>query len=100
LYGRSVDRMLRDVGMQRMTIVSRATEYHVLRQLVIAGVGIACVAENRIARDVAAGDLVVLPLHGPPLTMTVRLLLSATKRVTPAVRSFIEAIRGCWPKAE
>jgi DNA-binding transcriptional LysR family regulator len=100
LYGRSVDRMLRDVGIQRMTIVSRATEYQVLRQLVIAGVGIACVVGNRVARDVAAGDLVVLPLRGPPLTMTVRLLQSTTKRATPAVRSFIEAVRSCWPKTE
>ncbi len=100
LYGRSVERMLRDVGIQRPTIVSRATEYQVLRQLVVAGVGIACVAENRVPRDVAAGDLIVLPLRGPPLTMKVRLLLSATKRATPPVRSLIERIRGCWPKTE
>lgn len=100
LYGRSVDRMLRDIGMQRINMVSRATEYQVLRQLVIAGVGIACVAEKRVTRDVATGDIVVLPLSGSPLTMTVRLLLSPGKRATPAVQSFIEAIRGCWPRAE
>ncbi len=99
LFGKSVDRMMRDIGIERMTIVSRATEYQVLRQLVIAGVGIACVTEKRVARDVAAGDLVVLPLRGPPLTMTVRLLLSSTKQATPAVQSFIEQIRSSWPKA-
>jgi DNA-binding transcriptional LysR family regulator len=70
-----------------------------LRQLVIAGVGIACAAEKRVARDLAAGDLVALPLRGPPLTITVRLLVSATKRTTPAVQSFIELIREGWPKA-
>jgi LysR family transcriptional regulator, low CO2-responsive transcriptional regulator len=99
LYGRSVDRMMRDIGIERMTVVSRATEYQVLRQLVIAGVGIACVTEKRVARDVAAGDIVVLPLGGAPLTMTVRLLRSASKRPSPALQSFIEQIRSCWPKA-
>jgi DNA-binding transcriptional LysR family regulator len=99
LFGKSVARLLREAGIARMNIVSRATEYQVLRQLVIAGVGITCAAEKGVARDVAAGDIVILPLRGPSLTMTVRMLLSPTKRSTPALRSFIERIRECWPKA-
>ena len=97
-FGKSVARMLREAGIRRPTTVSRATEYQVLRQLVIAGVGIACTAEKRVARDVASGDLVILKLRGPPLTMTVRLLLSPAKSPTPALKGFIAQIRECWPK--
>jgi DNA-binding transcriptional LysR family regulator len=97
LFGKSIARILRDAGVRRPTMASRGTEYQILRQLVIAGVGIACMAEKSVARDVAAGDLVIVPMRGPPLTILARLLPSPTRRATPAVQSLIAQIRACWP---
>jgi len=100
LFGQSVERMLRAAGIRRITIVSRATEYQVLRQLVIAGVGIACTVEKRVPRDVAAGELAILPLRAPPLTIGVRLLRSTGEPASPALGSLIAQIRACWQQGD
>lgn len=95
-YGKSLMRILQNAGVRNMMIVSRATDFEVFRQFVMAGIGIACAVEKATALDVAAGRLVVLPLAGPPLTMKVRLIVSQIKRASPELQRFAEQIRDYW----
>jgi DNA-binding transcriptional LysR family regulator len=96
MFGKSLTRILNEAGVSRLNIVSRATEYPLLRELVMAGIGIACSSEKSVEKDVAAGDLVILPLDGPPLTMDVRLLVSQSPKPSLAMRNFIEELTRCW----
>lgn len=95
-FGKSLTRILSNIGVRRTNIVARATDYEVFRQLVMAGVGITCSAEKSVAPDVAAGHLIILPLNAAPLTMQVRLIVSKVKRTSPAVHHLIEQIRSQW----
>ena len=95
-FGKSLTQILNHAGVRHMMIVSRATDYEVFRELVLAGVGITCSAEKSAAPDIEAGHLAVLPLLGPPLTMKVRLTVSETKPVSASVRQFIELVRAHW----
>jgi DNA-binding transcriptional LysR family regulator len=96
MFGKSLTRILNEAGVHRINVLSRATEYPILRQLVIAGIGIACSAAKSVAQDVANKDMVVLPFGDDKLRLGVRLLVSETPRPTAAMRSFIDEIRDCW----
>ena len=45
-YGEALTRMLAKAGVRRITIASRATDYEMIRESVMAGLGIACCAKK------------------------------------------------------
>jgi DNA-binding transcriptional LysR family regulator len=93
LFGQEVDRMLAEIGIDRVRLVSKATEFEVLRQLVIANVGLYCCLLHRIAPDLDRGIVVRLPLAAPKLLMSVRLLFPAGGARSASARLFGEFLQ-------
>ena len=96
-YGEVLARMLAKAGVRRINIASRATDYEMIRESVMAGLGIACCAKKSVASDVAARRVVILALAAAPvLTLQVRLSVSQIKRTSPNVHRLIQLIRDYW----
>jgi DNA-binding transcriptional LysR family regulator len=93
LFGQQVNGLLRNVGINEMRTVFQATEYQFIRELVIAGVGIACSALTSVERDVTTGTLAVLRVDAPPLTLDIRQIFSRRRRLSPAVKTFADYLR-------
>lgn len=88
LFGRALSKLLADVGISRMNVVAQATEYHFLRELVVAGLGLSCSPATSVANDVAAGKLAVVDLDAPPLHLDIRIVTSPLRPLTAAAEEF------------
>jgi len=93
LFGQSIAQILEGIGAQGIRVVSKATEFEFLRALVLAGVGLYCCVLDRVSADVKRGELVVLSLAAPPLTMEVRQVVSPRKPISPSVALVAEFLR-------
>lgn len=94
LFGRAIAKLLAEVGVTQMRTVAQATEYHFLRELVAAGLGISCSPATSVAKDVAAGTLAVIDLDAPPLSLDIRLVTSPKNEISPATRKFAAFLSG------
>lgn len=90
LFGRAISKLLADVGITQMKVAAQATEYHFLRELVAAGLGISCSPDTSVTNDVAAGILAVVDLDAPPLHLDIRIVTSPTRHLSPAAREFAD----------
>lgn len=89
-FGRSINKLLSDVGIRGFKLAAQATEYQFLRELVVAGVGIACSPSASVQADLASGRLALLDLDADPLSMEIRLLTSPMRPQTLAMRQLRE----------
>lgn len=92
LFGRTVSRLLAGVGISGIKIVAQATEYQFLRELVAAGVGLACSPEKNVEPDLMAGSLVRLDLDAPGLIVDIRQIpspLNAESEPAVALMDFL-----------
>tara|TARA_B110000503_G_scaffold51703_1_gene83380 strand:+ start:3362 stop:4273 length:912 start_codon:yes stop_codon:yes gene_type:complete len=85
-FGRSINKLLFKIGIKDFKIVAQATEYQFIRELVVAGVGIACSPSSSVQLDVSSGRLVVLDLDADPLRIEIRLLTSPHVPETRAMK--------------
>lgn len=93
LFGQGILQLLTDVGVRQIKLVSMATEFEFLRALVLAEVGLYCCLRKRIQPDIDSGELAVLSLDAPPLTMEVRQVFSIKQQVSPSVVLFAKFLR-------
>jgi molybdate transport repressor ModE-like protein len=99
MFGRTVAAMLQTIGVEPLNIVSEGTEFSVLRDLTVAGMGLCCSLEASVRADVASGQVVVLDIDAPPLSADVLELTPARSGSESSVRLFSElfnAEAGSW----
>lgn len=90
LFGRTQKRLLARVGVERMNIVAEGTEFSLVRDLVMAGVGLGCSLYPSVEADVAAGRIAVLDLDAPPLHLDTRLLMNPKRAKNRKVAEFAD----------
>jgi LysR family transcriptional regulator, low CO2-responsive transcriptional regulator len=98
MFGRTVAAMLQTIGVEPLNIISEGTEFSVLRDLVVAGMGLCCSLEASVRADVASKQVVVLDIDAPPLFADV-LELTARSGGERSVRLFSELLNaetGAW----
>jgi molybdate transport repressor ModE-like protein len=99
MFGRTVAAMLQSVGVERINIVSEGTEFSVVRDLTVAGMGLCCSLEASVSADVASKQVVVLNIDAPRLFADVLELTPAHDGREGPVRLFSEllnAAAGNW----
>lgn len=99
MFGRTVAAMLQSIGVERMNIVAEGTEFSLVRDLTIAGVGLCCSLEASVSADVASGQVVVIDIDAPPLFTEVHELTPARDGEERPVRLFSELLNtaaGNW----
>jgi molybdate transport repressor ModE-like protein len=99
MFGRTVATILQTIGVEQRNIVSEGTEFSVLRDLVVAGMGLCCSLEASVRADVASGQVVMLDIDAPPLSADVLELTLARSGGDGAVRLFSELLNaeaGSW----
>jgi hypothetical protein len=82
-----------------MNIVAEGTEFSLVRDLAIAGVGLCCSLEASVGADVTSGKVVVLDIDAPPLLTDVLELTPARSGGEGPVRLFSEVLNataGNW----
>ncbi|PTW59393.1 LysR family transcriptional regulator [Breoghania corrubedonensis] len=97
VFGKSVARLLASIGIRDPNTAAQATEYQFLRELVVAGVGIACSTEASITPDVAAGKLVVLDVAAEDLFFEIRVLTAARRPLSPSMQDLIDHLAAAAP---
>lgn len=96
MFGKALSELLAGIGIRRISSVSQATEYQVVKELVMAGVGVACSPRKGVERDISLGGLKELRLNIPPLTMNVVLIFPRAKRRSLLVRQFADRLMTVW----
>jgi molybdate transport repressor ModE-like protein len=99
MFGRTVAAMLQTIGVEPFNVVSEGTEFSVLRDLTVAGMGLCCSLEASVRADVASGQVVVLDIDAPPLSADVLELTPARNGDDGSVRLFSEVLNaeaGSW----
>ena len=90
MFGRIQKRLLARVGIDRMRLAAEGSEFSVVRDLVMAGVGLGCSLAASVETDVAAGRLKVIDIDAPPLHLDVRLLIAPNRTHVQRVVAFSE----------
>jgi LysR family transcriptional regulator, low CO2-responsive transcriptional regulator len=92
MFGRTVAAMLQTIGVEPLNIVSEGTEFSVVRDLTVAGMGLCCSLEASVSADVANKQVVVLDIDAPPLFAGVLELTPPQGGDEPAVRLFSDLL--------
>jgi molybdate transport repressor ModE-like protein len=99
MFCRTVAAMLQTIGVEPLNIVAEGTEFSVLRDLTLAGMGLCCSLEASVRADVASRQVVVLDIDAPPLFADVLELTPARSDGRSSVRLFSEMLNagaGAW----
>jgi molybdate transport repressor ModE-like protein len=99
MFCRTVAAMLQTIGVEPLNIVAEGTEFSVLRDLTLAGMGLCCSLEASVRADVASRQVVVLDIDAPPLFADVIELTPARSDGRSSVRLFSEMLNagaGVW----
>jgi molybdate transport repressor ModE-like protein len=99
MFCRTVAAMLQTIGVEPLNIVAEGTEFSVLRDLTLAGMGLCCSLEASVRADVASRQVVVLDIDAPPLFADVLELTPARNDSRSSVRLFSELLNagaGVW----
>ena len=98
LFGRSVNRLLNSIGVRDIRVVARVTEYQFMRELVAAGVGLACSLEKNCEADISSGALSLVDVDASDLIIGIRLISSPARPPTEPMAKLIEYLRESAPK--
>jgi molybdate transport repressor ModE-like protein len=99
MFCRTVAAMLQTIGVEPLNIVAEGTEFSVLRDLTLAGMGLCCSLEASVRAEVASRQVVVLDIDAPPLFADVLELTPARSDGRSSVRLFSEMLNagaGAW----
>lgn len=97
MFGRAVVRQLAAAGITELSFVAQVTEYQFLRELVAAGVGIACSPESSVGRDIAEGTLRRIDFDGPELKLDIRLTATTHRAPNPSTRALSDFLGPARP---
>jgi DNA-binding transcriptional LysR family regulator len=98
LFGRTVNRLLSDIGIRDVKVTAQATEYQFVRELVAAGVGLACSPEKNIEADVRAGVLSFVDVDAADLVIGIRVISSPNRPPSPQTAVLIDYLKGSAPR--
>jgi len=93
LFGRALSRLLADAGLPRVTTAAQATEYQFQRELIAAGIGIACALEKSVEADVRSGLITVLDFEGRGLMFQIRQFASPNRPLTEEAAKLMRFLR-------
>ena len=93
LFGLTQKKLLSWLGVERVNVVSEATEFSLVRDLSAAGLGLGCSLYASVAPDVEAGRICLIDIDGPPLYIDVRLLINPQRRTVSAVQELAASLR-------
>jgi molybdate transport repressor ModE-like protein len=99
MFGRTVAAILQTIGVEPLNIVSEGTEFSVVRDLTVAGMGLCCSLEASVSADVANREVVVLDIDAPPLSADVLELTPMRNQGERPVQLFSELLHaeaGNW----
>jgi DNA-binding transcriptional LysR family regulator len=91
-FGRTVANMLREAGLSEPIVASQAQEMGTVRDMVVAGMGIACSLRRAVLKDLTAGSIVELDVDVDPMY----LMLNYARRGRPdlpEIDSLVEMVR-------
>ncbi len=88
-YRQIFEQMLASNGVHTGTKIEFAS-IEGIKQCVIAGLGIAVLPEMAIAKEIARGQIAVLPWKGPRFPIVTQLAWHKDKWISPALKAFIE----------
>lgn len=91
-----VDAGLARLGVQPPTAMELGST-EALKQAVLAGLGVAWVSRTVVARELAAGDLRVVPVTGLDLRRELFCIRPRDARLSPAVRAFLSYVCDSGP---
>ncbi|MBL4597374.1 MAG: substrate-binding domain-containing protein, partial [Rhizobiaceae bacterium] len=97
MFGKSVTRLLSDIGIQDMRVVAQATEYQFLRELVAGGVGISCSPEKSVEADIRSGRLNFIDVKAPDLLFDIRLISLKNRAMSGPMQELSEYLRHNMP---
>ena len=91
-FGRTLDNMLREAGVPPLIIRSQAQEMTVMREMVLAGIGITFSLRRSVQKDLANGTLVELDVDVDP--MYLQLSYARNPRASlPEIDQLVEMVR-------
>lgn len=93
LFGRAVSKLLAGVDIRNITFVAQVTEYQFLRELVAAGVGIACSPETSVRSDIENGVLGQIQFDGPDLLLDIRQTASIQRNHNEGTAALLSFLR-------
>jgi DNA-binding transcriptional LysR family regulator len=71
-----------------------------IKQCVIAGLGVALLPEIAVSKELARGELVVLPWYKPELNVSTLMVWHKEKWLSPALKAFIKLVHDTFPTAQ
>ena len=92
MFGRTVTAILQSIGVEPLNIVSEGTEFSVVRDLTVAGMGLCCSLEASVRADIASKQVVMLDIDAPPLFADVLELTPARSSGGAPARLFSELL--------
>jgi LysR family transcriptional regulator, low CO2-responsive transcriptional regulator len=91
-FGRTIANMLRAIGLAEPIVASQAQEMSMVRDMVIAGMGIACSLRRSVQKDLAAGTIVELDVDVAPMHLVLSYVRSA-KTNMPELDRLVDMVR-------
>lgn len=89
---KAIDRSLRQ-GKARPKVVMEFDNIETIKQALEVGTGVAILPEPTVQKEVNLGSLVAVPLAMAELVRPIGIIHRRLKRLTPAVRKFMELLR-------
>nr|WP_236589936.1 LysR family transcriptional regulator [Ramlibacter aurantiacus] len=91
-FGRTLSQMLREAGVPPLVIRSQAQEISMLREMMLAGMGISFGLRRSVHKDLATGTLVELDVDVDPMYLQLRVARS-TRAGLPEIDRLVEMVR-------
>lgn len=93
MFGVTQKRLLSWLGVERVNVVTEATEFGMIADLCAEGLGLACSLQASVESDISQGRLTLIDIEGPPLFIDVRMLINPQRRNVRAVQALAESLR-------
>ena len=91
-FGRTLGQMMTDAGMPTPPIRSQAQDMGMVREMVLAGLGISLSLRRSVAQDLQEGRLVELDVALPPMHLQLRYAVSQ-RGMRPEIEALVERLR-------
>lgn len=91
-FGRTIESMMDAAGIARPVIAAQVQEMSIVRDMVLAGMGIACSLRRSVYKDLAAGTIVELDVDLEPMHLVFSYARNP-KVVMPEIDQLIDMVR-------
>jgi DNA-binding transcriptional LysR family regulator len=97
-FGAVQQQLLRSIGIEKTRVVAEGTEFSLIRDLVVAGLGIGCSLYESVKPEVESGRLALIDLDAPPLLVNVYLITHTQRRSAKSVSAFVRYLQDSFRK--